>query len=158
MPLCCPSFACGSATSSRGAGRFPGSGGFGRPWRVVRLALHSLSCPGLRAVVRRCSQGHTERQLLVTPVHPQPSLPSSLRSANGGLRAGVHHHKKVTQQWQRRFEERLEPKWLRMCGVCGVCCVCVLCVVCVCVFCVCVLSLMWCVSACCRVRITCLSQ
>ena len=37
------------------------------PWRVVRLALHSLLCLGLRAVVRRCSQGHLQRQLLMPP-------------------------------------------------------------------------------------------
>ena len=58
MPLCCPSFTCGSATSSRGAGRFSGSGGFGR--RGASFVSPS-SCPGLRNVVRRCSQGHTER-------------------------------------------------------------------------------------------------
>ena len=57
------------------------------PWSGV-LSVHLV-----QRVVRRCYQGHSERQLLVTPVHPQPSLPSSLRSANRGLRAGVHHHK-----------------------------------------------------------------
>ena len=75
------------------------------PWAVVLLVDLSLSGPGacllppwsgvlsvhlVERVVRRCYQGHSERQLLVTPV--QPSLPSSLRSANRGLRARVHHH------------------------------------------------------------------
>ena len=79
------------------------------PWAVVLLVDLSLSGLGacllapwsgvlsvhiVERVVRRCYQGHSERQLLVTPVHPQPSLPSSLRSANRGLRARVHHHKK----------------------------------------------------------------
>ena len=58
------------------------------PWSGV-LSVHLVE-----RVVRRCYQGHSEQQLLVTPVHPQPSLPSSLRSANRGLRAGFHRRKR----------------------------------------------------------------
>ena len=117
MPLCCPSFACGSdAPAASREWRLRS------PWRVVRLALHSLSCPGLRAVVRRCSQGHTERQLLVTPVHPQPSLPSSLRSANGGLRAGVHHHKRSHSNGNADLrKDDLSQNGYGCWCVCGVC-------------------------------------
>ena len=86
------------------------------PWRVVHLALHSLLGPGLRAVVRRCSQGHTERQLLMTPVHPQPSLPPSLRSANGGLRARVHHHKRSHSNGNADL--RKDACWCRWCHCC----------------------------------------
>ena len=50
-----------------------------------------LLCPGLRAVVRRCSQDHSERQLLVTPVHPQPSPTLSPCNTSTGLHARLIH-------------------------------------------------------------------
>ena len=86
-----PTLPAARQPSSRGAGRFPGSGGFGRRGASFVSPLHPLLCPGLRAVVRRCSQCHTERQLLVTPVHPQPSLPPSPCNTSSGLHAGLIH-------------------------------------------------------------------
>ena len=76
--------------------------GLRSPWGVVRLAPCLLPGPGgcplapwsavlLRAVVRRSSQGRSDRLLLVSPPRAQPSLPPTLSSSRG-LPAG--HHRK----------------------------------------------------------------
>ena len=62
------------------------------PLAVVLLVDLLLPGPGLRTVVRRCSQGHSERQLIVTPVHPQPSLPPAAGTRCAAALSAVDIH------------------------------------------------------------------
>ena len=77
------------------------------PWRVVLLALHPLLCPGLRAVVRRCSQGHPER----TATRDASASAAAAHTVASQLQPWAARwspsSQKVTQQWQRKFEGRL---------------------------------------------------
>ena len=100
MPLCCPQLHLLKRRRP-----LPREWRLRSPWRVVRLALHSLLCPGLR-----CGAS----------LQPEPYGATAARDANAS--AAVAHFftsqrqpwaarwspssPKVKQQWQRRFEER----------------------------------------------------